>query len=209
MYSRRLVFKKLAGGAALVLTTGLVLSACSKGPKAGDVEFHSVDITGADYAANFKLTDVNGQQRTLGDFAGKVVVVFFGYTQCPDVCPTTMGELAQVKQALGSDAERLQVIFVSVDPQRDTPQVLKEYTAAFDPDFVALYPESEQALEKLTKNFKIYVQQVEGQTPETYTVDHTAASYVYDPEGRLRLFTRYGTPVADVAADIAQLLQGA
>ena len=194
-------------GAAGVLATGALLSACSKGPAAA--QFHSVDITGVDYAGNFHLTDFNGQARTLADFEGKVVVIFFGYTQCPDVCPTTLMELAQVKQALGADGEKLQVLFVSLDPERDTPEVLKAYMAAFDPDFVGLVPGSEQDLQKLTREFKIFYERVDGSAPDTYTIDHTAASYVYDPKGRLRLFARYGASTEDLAEDFKQLMAGA
>lgn len=209
MSDRRFVLKRLGGGLAVVLAGGAVLSACSKKPRAGSAEFHSVDITGVDYATDFRLKDFNGKTRTLADFAGKVVVVFFGYTQCPDVCPTTMGELAQVKDALGKDGDKLQVLFVSLDPERDTPQVLKEYMAAFDADFLGLYADSDKDLQKLTKKFKIYYERVAGSSPDTYTIDHTAASYVYDPDGRVRLFTRYGTSPDEVAADVEQLLHGA
>ena len=194
-------------GTTVALAGTALLSACSKGP--GKVEFHSVDITGADYAGNFRLTDFNGKARTLADFEGKVVVIFFGYTQCPDVCPTTLMELAQVKQALGADGEKLQVLFVSLDPERDTPEVLKAYMAAFDPDFVGLVPGSEQDLQKLTREFKIFYERVDGSAPDTYTIDHTAASYVYDPKGRLRLFARYGASTEDLAEDFKQLMAGA
>lgn len=207
MSDRRFVLKRLGVGAALA--GGVLLAACSEKPQAGSADFHSVDITGVDYATDFRLKDFNGKTRSLSDFAGKAVVIFFGYTQCPDVCPTTMGELAQVKEALGQDGDKLQVLFVSLDPERDTPQVLREYMAAFDPSFLGLYAESDKDLQKLAKAFKIYYQRVDGSSPDTYTIDHTAASYVYDPEGRVRLFTRYGTSPAEVAADIEQLLHGA
>jgi protein SCO1/2 len=128
-------------------------------------QFRGIDITGADYARGFALTDFNGQPRTLGDFAGKVVVVFFGYTQCPDVCPTTMSEMAQVKQMLGADGDRLQVLFVSVDPERDTPEVLKAYMAAFDPGFLALYAASPDQLAALAKDFKVYYKKRGRQDP--------------------------------------------
>ena len=164
-----------------------------------------MDVTGADYAKDIPLTDQNGQARHLKDFAGKVVVVFFGFTQCPDVCPTSMAELAQVKQMLGKDGDRLQGIFVTVDPERDTPQVLKAYMANFDPTFLALSGTPEQ-LAAVAKDFKIYYKRVEGKTPTSYTMDHSAGSYVYDTKGRLRVYSRYGSGVQVLAADIKTLL---
>ena len=185
----------LAGGSALI-------SACSES-KPG---FAAIDLTGADYARDFSLTDHNGQPRSLKDFAGKVVVLFFGYTQCPDVCPTTMSELVEVRKLLGKDGARVQAVFVSVDPERDTPAVLKAYMANFDPSFLALYTTPEN-LEATAKNYKIYFKKVDGKTATSYTVDHTAGSYVYDTQGKLRLYTRYGTGAAPLAADIRLLLQ--
>ena len=182
-----------------------MLGACSPGKPA----FHGTDITGVDYAKDFQLTDFDGRPRTLADFKGKAVVVFFGYTQCPDVCPTTMGELVQVKQALGAAGDKLQVLFISVDPERDTPAVLKAYMASFDPGFLALYATTPEKLAALAKDFKVFYQKVPGKEPGAYSMDHTAASYVYDPQGRLRLFERYGTPVADLTADIKRLIDGA
>ncbi len=146
--------------------------------------------------------------RSLKDFAGKVVVVFFGYTQCPDVCPTTMQELAQVKQALGADGERLQALFITVDPERDTPEVLKAYMANFDPSFIALRGTDAQTA-AVAKEFKIYFNKVDGQTPTSYTVDHSAGSYIFDPAGRLRVYSRYGTGTDAVAADVRSLLNEA
>ena len=185
----------LAGGSALI-------SACSES-KPG---FAAIDLTGADYARDFSLTDHNGQPRSLKDFPGKVVVLFFGYTQCPDVCPTTMSELVEVRKLLGKDGARVQAVFVSVDPERDTPAVLKAYMANFDPSFLALYTTPEN-LEATAKNYKIYFKKVDGKTATSYTVDHTAGSYVYDTQGKLRLYTRYGTGAAPLAADIRLLLQ--
>ncbi|QTN27465.1 SCO family protein [Rhodoferax sp. AJA081-3] len=168
--------------------------------------FSSIDVTGADYAKGFELTDHNGQVRTLKDFAGKVVVLFFGYTQCPDVCPTTMTELADVKKALGTDGERLQGIFITVDPERDTPELLKAYMGNFDPSFVALRATPDK-LTALAKDYKIYFKKVEGKTPTSYSMDHSAGSYVYDTQGRLRLFTRYGSGPKPLTEDIRQLLK--
>ena len=171
--------------------------------------FVSIDVTGADYARDFSLTDQNGQQRSLKDFAGKVVVVFFGYTQCPDVCPTTMAELVEIRKALGADGARVQALFVTVDPERDTPEVLKAYMTAFDPSFLALRPASPEQLATLAKDFKVYYKKVEGRTPTSYTMDHSAGSYVFDTKGKLRLFTRYGSGAAALAGDLRQLLKQA
>ncbi|NIC41521.1 SCO family protein [Aquabacterium sp. A08] len=176
------------------------LTACSEQPA-----FVGIDITGADYATGFDLTDHNGQRRTLKDFEGKAVVVFFGFTQCPDVCPTSLGELAQAKALLGADGDRLQGLFVSVDPERDTPEVMREYMANFDPSFLALYTTPE-ALPALAQSFKVYYKKVEGQTPTSYTMDHSAGSYVYDPKGRIRLYHRYGSGAQALASDVKRLL---
>ncbi len=169
--------------------------------------FKGVDITGADYAKDFSLADQNGQTRALKDFAGKVVVLFFGYTQCPDVCPTTMQELTEVKRLLGAEGDKLQGVFVTVDPERDTPELLQAYMANFDPSFIALRPTPEQ-LTPLLKDYKIYAKKVEGKTATSYTMDHSAQSYVYDPQGRLRLYNRYGSGVQALADDVRLLLKG-
>ncbi len=178
-----------------------IFSACSEKKTA----FVSVDVTGANYAKNFELTDHNGQLRHLADFKKKVVVIFFGYTQCPDVCPTSMTELAEVKKLLGKDGERLQSLFVTVDPARDTPEVLKAYMTNFDPTFLALYTTPEK-LADLAKDFKVYYKKVEGKTPTSYTMDHSAGSYIFDTKGHLRLFARYGSGAQVLATDIVQLL---
>jgi protein SCO1/2 len=200
---RRKIFRLLAGGALAVGTAGL-LAAC-KPEEAPKPQFVSIDLTGADYAKDFALTDQNGQQRTIKDFAGKVVVVFFGFTQCPDVCPTSMAELAQIKKALGADGERLQAVFISVDPERDTPPVLKAYMGNFDPGFIALRPTPEQ-LPQVARDFKIYYKKVEGKTPGSYSMDHSAGSYIYDPQGNVRLYSRYGNDAAGLTSDIRLLL---
>ncbi|WPH13237.1 SCO family protein [Variovorax paradoxus] len=191
-----------AGWAAMAATLGLGLSACSEAKPS----FNAVDITGADYARDFSLKDADGKLRTLADFKGKVVVLFFGYAQCPDVCPTTMTEMAQVKQQLGADGDKLQVLFVTVDPARDTPEVLKAYMGAFDPGFVALIPTADQ-LAQVAKDFKVYFKKVEGKTPTSYSMDHSAASFVYDTDGRLRLYARYGAGVAPMVSDVKALLK--
>lgn len=177
------------------------MGSCSKEQAA----FAGIDLTGADYAKGFELPDVDGRLRTLADFKGKVVVVFFGYTQCPDVCPTSLSELAEAKRLLGPDGQRLQGIFVSVDPERDTPELLKAYMASFDPSFVALVA-SPEALKKTAADFKVYYKKVPGPTPTSYTMDHSAGSYVYDTEGRLRLYHRYGSGAAALAGDVKRLL---
>ena len=184
---------------ALALLASVVLAACS--PPA----FQSVDITGANYAHGFNLVDTQGKTRTLADFKGKVVVVFFGFAQCPDVCPTTLSDMAEVRKRLGSDGERVQVVFITVDPARDTPQVLGAYMRNFDPTFVALTGSAEQ-IEKTAKDFKVFFGKTPGKTETTYSIDHTAASYVFDREGNVRLFVRYGQPVDAVVSDIKRLL---
>ncbi len=189
--------------AAIALPALAALGGCDK---PAPTAFESVDITGADYAKDFQLTDHDGRRRSLADFKGKAVVVFFGFTQCPDVCPTTMARLAEVKQRLGADGDRLQAIFVSVDPERDTPEILKAYMGNFDPSFLALRPTPEE-LPAVAKNFKIYYKRVDGSAPDSYTMDHSAGDYIYDPQGRLRLYSRQGTSAESMAKDIGALLK--
>ncbi|WP_101047835.1 SCO family protein [Macromonas nakdongensis] len=184
--------------AAVCLAAGL--AGCGEKPA-----FSGIDITGADYATGFDLTDHNGQRRTLKDFQGKVAVVFFGYTQCPDVCPTSLGELAQAKALLGADGDKLQGLFISVDPARDTPEIMKAYMANFDPTFLALYAAAD-ALPALAQSYKVYYKKVEGKTPTSYTMDHSAGSYVYDTQGRIRLYHRYGSGAQALAGDVKRLL---
>jgi len=191
------------GRRAFLLACVAGLAACSPDKP----QFRAIDITGAEYARDFNLTDHNGQPRSIKDFAGKVVVVFFGYTQCPDVCPTALAELAEVKKLLGTDGDKLQGIFVTVDPARDTAEVLKAYMGNFDPSFLALIPTPEQ-LTATAKDFKVYYKRVEGKTPTSYTMDHSAGSYMYDPQGRLRLYNRYGSGAPALAADVKLLLKG-
>ena len=192
---------KLIAASALSISAAAVLTACSPDGPA----FRGVNLTGADYARDFSLTDHHGQLRSLKDLRGKVVVVFFGFTQCPDVCPTSMQELAEVKAALGADGERLQGIFISVDPERDTLELLKAYMENFDPSFLALRPTPEQ-LPALAKDFKIYYKKVDGTTPTSYTLDHSAGSYLYDPQGRLRVYHRYGSGTEALTEDVRLLL---
>lgn len=167
--------------------------------------FSSADVSGADFAKDFSLTDHHDQPRAMADFRGKVVVMFFGYTQCPDACPTIMLELAEVKRQLGEQGDKLQALFVTLDPERDTPEVLQAYMANFDPSFLALYTTPDKLL-ALSKAYKIYYRKAEGKTAGSYTLDHAAGSYVYDTQGRLRLYTRYGSGAQALAADIKLLL---
>jgi protein SCO1/2 len=180
----------------------LLLSACGPSGPA----FKNTDVTGAECCKDFRLTDHTGKLTTLSDFRGKAVVVFFGYTQCPDVCPTTMAEMKSVLQQLGSDAKRVQVLFVTVDPERDTRELLANYVPAFDASFLGLYGDPETTA-KTAKEFKVFYQKVPGKTPAGYSVDHTAGSFVFDPQGRIRLFARYGDGGANLAADLKTLLK--
>ena len=166
--------------------------------------FNNTDITGAEYGKDFTLTDHTGKMRTLTDFRGKVVVMFFGYTRCPDVCPTTLAELKVAKDQLGEDGKKLQVLFVTVDPERDTRALLAKYVPAFDPSFLGLYGDV-AGTARVAKEFKVFYQKAPGKTPDAYTVDHTAGSYVFDPQGRLRLFVRQGN-VPNLVADLKTLL---
>ena len=198
--NKRMTLKWLAACTLLAGAIGM-MSACSDQKP----QFAAIDITGADYAKDFALTDHNGQPRSIKDFAGKVVVLFFGYTQCPDVCPTSMTELAEVKKLLGADGDKLQALFVSIDPARDTPEVLKAYMANFDPSFLALTTTPDK-LALMAKDYKVYYKKVEGKTPTSYSMDHSAGSYIYDTQGRLRLYTRYGSGAGAMASDIKILL---
>jgi protein SCO1/2 len=181
----------------------LILTACSPKP-----EFKNIDITGSTaFGKDFSLVDPDGKLRTLADFKGKVVVMFFGYTQCPDVCPTTLTEMQQVMSILGPQSDKVQVLFVSVDPQRDTAEILKQYVPAFDPRFLGLRPTDDAALEKVAKDFKIYYKKVPGTSPGSYTIDHTAGSYAFDPDGRLRLYIKHAQGPETLAHDLKELLK--
>ncbi|MBU3669265.1 MAG: SCO family protein [Polynucleobacter sp.] len=179
------------------------LSACSPKP-----EFKNIDITGSTaFGKDFSLIDPDGKVRTLADFKGKVVVMFFGYTQCPDICPTTLTEMQQVMTLLGPQSDKVQVLFVTVDPERDTAAILKQYVPSFDPRFLGLRPADEAALEKVTKDFKIYYKKVPGTSPGSYTMDHTAGSYAFDPQGRLRLYIKHAQGPETLAHDLKELLK--
>jgi protein SCO1/2 len=198
--NRRYAIASLAAG-ALTVGLGGVLAACTENKP----QFKAIDLTGADYAKDFQLTDQNGQLRSMKDFQGKLVVMFFGYTQCPDVCPTTLADLAEAKKLLGPDGAKVQGLFVTVDPERDTPEVLKGYMANFDPGFLALRGTPEQ-LAAVAKDYKVYYKKVDGKTPTSYTMDHSAANFVYDTKGRLRLYSRYDAGPQSLAADLKLLL---
>ena len=179
------------------------LTACSPKP-----EFKNIDITGGTaFGKDFSLLDPDGKTRTLADFKGKVVLMFFGYTQCPDVCPTTLTEMQQVMTLLGPKADQVQVLFATVDPERDTPEILKQYVPAFDARFLGLRPADEAALEKIGKDFKIYYKKVPGTSAGSYTMDHTAGSYVFDKEGRLRLYIKHAQGPETLAHDLKELLK--
>jgi protein SCO1/2 len=191
----------------LALATLFAVAACGKeGSPSAAPQFHATDITGADFGRRLALPDLDGRMRTLDDFRGKVTVLFFGYTQCPDVCPTTMAELAEVKKSLGPEGDQVQGVFVTIDPERDTPEVLRNYVASFDPGFVALRGNAEQTA-AAAKEFKVFYAKVPGKSPRSYTMDHTAASYVFDKSGRLRLFVRYGSGSPALAADLQALIK--
>jgi protein SCO1/2 len=186
------------------LTAGVGLAGCDR---ASTPSFKAIDITGADYARELSLTDPDGKRRSLAEFKGRVVVVFFGFTQCPDVCPTTLVELAAVTKQLGADGDQVQGIFVTVDPERDTPELLKAYVDNFGAGFIALRGTPEETL-AAAKHFKVFFAKVPGKTEGSYTIDHTAGSYLFDPQGRVRLFTRHGTGAEALAHDLKLLLSG-
>ncbi len=196
---------RLCRRALLLAAAALPLAACNKTQPAA--KFKGIDLTGAAYGNDFKLKDPAGQWRSMKDYQGKAVMIFFGFTQCPDICPTALARAAQVMQLLGKDADRLQVLFVTVDPERDTPAIMKDYVKAFHPSFVGLMTTLEETKAQ-ADNFKVFFAKVP--LPGSaigYTIDHTALSYVLDPQGRLRLALRDSLSAQDVAADIRQLLQ--
>jgi protein SCO1/2 len=181
----------------------MLLAGCSPKP-----EFKNIDITGSTaFGKDFSLVDPDGKVKTLADFKGKVVVMFFGYTQCPDVCPTTLTEMQQVMTLLGPQSDKVQVLFVTIDPERDTAAILKQYVPSFDSRFLGLRPADEAALEKVTKDFKIYYKKVPGTRPGSYTMDHTAGSYAFDPEGHLRLYIKHAQGPETLAHDLKELLK--
>jgi protein SCO1 len=177
-----------------------LLAGCSEPPR-----FVSADLSTVDWGKDFSLTDHNGQPRRLADFRGKAVVMFFGYTQCPDVCPTTLANMRDAMGLLGDDAKRVQVLFVTVDPARDTPQLLAQYAPAFYPSFLGLYAD-DKTIAAVAKDFKVFYAKQPGSTPGSYSIDHSTGSYVFDAKGKLRLLVKHGEAPANVAADLKLLL---
>jgi protein SCO1/2 len=193
------ILRSIAAAAVALLIAGCDSFLGSKSP------FQGVDVTGSAIGGEMRLNDQNGKPRSLTDFRGKVVVVSFGYTHCPDVCPTTLADLASAVKKLGADASRVQVLFVTVDPKRDTPELLRQYVPAFSPDFLGLWGSAE-ATEKVTRDFHVYAQERPGKTPESYTVDHSAQTFVFDREGRIRLVIAYASTPEAIASDLRILL---
>jgi protein SCO1/2 len=185
------------------LTLATALLACQQ--RAPAPAFYATDITGASFGRGFDLTDFNGKRRTLADFHGKVVALFFGYTHCPDVCPTTMSDFALALKAMGADAARVQVLFVTVDPERDTPALLRQYVPAFNPGFLGLTTDPVR-LAALAREYKVVYQKTPGKTADDYSIDHSASTYVYDARGRLRLLMAYGSTPVQIAHDLSALL---
>jgi protein SCO1/2 len=186
---------------ALIPAAALLLTACDSRAPA----FRNTDVTGADFGKGFELTDHNGQVRRLEDFRGKILTVFFGFTQCPDVCPSTLSEMAEIMAQLGRRASEVQVAFITVDPERDTQELLAQYVPAFHPSFIGLRGD-EAATARTAKAFRVFYQKVKGKTPGSYTIDHTAGTYVYDRQGRIRLFVKHGAGPEPILADIRRLL---
>jgi protein SCO1 len=188
---------------SLLLAAAALLGIAACSPQAP--KFRNTDITGADFGKVLELTGHDGKPRTLADFRGRAVVLFFGYTHCPDICPTTLADMAGVMKQLGKDAERVQVLFVTLDPERDTPAVLGQYVPAFDARFLGLYGDL-AATQRAAKEFKIFYEKRAASAPGAYTIDHSAQSYVIDPQGRLRLFVRQERIAGDLAGDLRALL---
>ena len=189
----------------IVAALAVFIAGCNRAGDAAAPGFRGIDLTGAPYGRNFRLTDADGRERTLADYKAKAVLMYFGFVQCPDVCPTALIRAAKVKQLLGADGDKLQVIFITIDPERDTPEVIKAYTAAFDPSFIGLYGDAKRTRETADE-FKVYYKQVP--TGSSYTMDHSALSYAFDPQGRLRLALRHEQTAEDYAHDLRQLLAG-
>ncbi len=195
-------FNQWIRGAAMGVV--VLLGACNMGP----ATFVNTDITGSALVANFKLKDLSGTERTIESYQGKVVAMFFGYTHCPDVCPITMQQWSEVKAKLGAKGENLQVLFVSIDPERDTPELLRKYVPQFNPSFDALTASSLEELKPLLSGLRVFAGKVEGSSPENYLMDHTSASYVFDQQGRARLLVRHNADSAPVVSDVEQILDG-
>ena len=193
------------GLAVALAAAALALAACEKLFPNARTPFNAVDVTGAPIGADFRLADAEGKMRSLSEFRGKVVVVVFGFTHCPDVCPTTLADFAAARKRLGADAERVQVLFVTVDPERDRPEVVREYVRAFDPTFVALRGDP-ATTDRVTRDFKVYTSKREGKAPGEYSMDHSAQSFAFDPSGRVRLVMAYGLAPEKIASDLRLLM---
>lgn len=188
--------------AALAFCLATLLAGCSQ-----PTSYSGTDLSMVDWGRDFQLTDHSGQARNLADFRGKVVVLFFGYTQCPDVCPTTLSTLRETMALLGDDAKRVQVLFATLDPERDSQALLAQYVPAFHPSFLGLHAD-EKTTAAVAKDFKVFYVKQPGKTPDSYSVDHSTGSYAFDPNGKLRLLLRHGETPANVAADLKALLAG-
>jgi len=195
------VFK--LGRQLLLILTLCLLASC--GDSQPSKSFVGTDITGADFSKSLALTDHNGTPRTLDDYKGKVVLMFFGFTHCPDVCPTTMLDLKNTMKLLGDKADEVQVLFVTVDPERDTQEVLAKFVPSFDSRFIGLRGDAEQTAETV-KNFKIYYAKVPGKSENDYSIDHSAGMYAFDKKGKVRLYLGYGQKPEDIASDVQNLL---
>jgi protein SCO1/2 len=182
----------------------LLLSACGADKKAS-APLIGTDITGADFAKDFSLLDHHGQKRQLKDYIGKAVVMFFGYTHCPDVCPTTMADMAKAMKLLGEQANQVQVIFITLDPERDTQEVLAKYVPSFDERFVGLYGNAAQTAE-VAKTFKVFYEKQVEAGKSGYTIDHSAGSYVYDKTGKVRIYFKYGQKPNEMVSDLKQIM---
>ena len=191
--------------AAALIAAALLPAGCDRLFPNMHSPFNGVDVTGSPIGADFRLADPDGRARSLADFRGKVVILAFGYTHCPDVCPTTLADFASALKRIGPDAQRVQLLFVTLDPKRDTAQLLRQYVPAFDPAFIGLRGD-EKATEKVTRDFRIYAQAREGKAGESYTVEHSAQSFVFDREGKLRLVIGYGLEPEKIASDLRVLL---
>lgn len=202
----RKLFLIILTGAVALISAGCQRETTQSAGSTAAVSFKNSDITGIDYARDFALTDHTGKPRKLADFKGKVVVMFFGYTQCPDFCPTTMHDLSEAMKQLGPKAQDVQVLFVTLDPERDTRDVLAQYVPAFDSHFIGLYGDV-PATEKIARDYHVFYEKVKGKQEGSYSLDHTAASFVYDRQGQIRLYVRYGAPIDSWVADLKTLLQ--
>lgn len=188
------------GGALAAVASSGLLAACQK----TEASFHSTDVSATNIGEGWSMPDLEGRERSIEDFSGKVVAIFFGFVHCPDICPTTMAELSHVKESLGSDGDRFQTIFVTVDPERDTPEILRAYLDAFDESAIALRGNSEQ-LANMAQAFKVFYAKVP-QSEGNYTMDHSSGLYLFDPDGNVRLYSRYGQSVDNLTADVRTLL---